>query len=265
MTGSTAPAPFADPREARAAYRDGLRIPTAGHCPGWTQANLISLPQDFAEDFRRFAQRNPQACPVLGVTGPGEVSLPIFDGDLRRDLPAYRVYDRGELTDERTDVVDLWRADLVTFLIGCSFTFEAALLAAGVPVRHIEDGGNTAMYTTSVACRPAGRMAGPLVVSMRPIPAELVEQAIRVTARYPRVHGAPIHIGNPELLGIADIARPDFGDPVRIEPGEVPVFWACGVTPQAAVMRSKPPLAVGHAPGHMAITDARDTDYLDGP
>ncbi|GAA1194384.1 putative hydro-lyase [Prauserella alba] len=261
MTAPRTPDAFADPHEARAAYRDGLRVPTAGHCPGWTQANLISLPADVAEDFRHFARRNPQACPVLGVTEPGEVSLPILDGDLRRDLPAYRVYENGELAGERTDVVDLWRGDLVTFLIGCSFTFETALLESGVPVRHIEDGGNVPMYTTSVACRPAGRMTGPLVVSMRPIPARLVERAIRVTARYPRVHGAPVHIGQPGLIGVDDLDRPDFGDPVRIDPGEVPVFWACGVTPQAAVMRSKPPLAIAHAPGHMAITDARDTEF----
>lgn len=261
MIGRRQQPAFSYPDGARSAYRGGLRTPTAGHCPGWTQANLMSLPADHAEDFLRFAERNPQACPLLGVTEPGEVSLSIFDGDLRRDLPAYRVYEDGEFAGERADVVDLWRADLVTFLIGCSFTFETALLSAGVPVRHIEAGGNVPMYTTTVECRPAGRMAGPLVVSMRPVPAGLVDEAIRVTSRYPRVHGAPVHIGQPESIGIADLARPDFGDPVRIQRGEVPVFWACGVTPQVAVMRSRPPLAIGHAPGHMAITDARDTDY----
>lgn len=259
-------AAFTDPRAARAAYRAGLRTPTSGHCPGWTQANLIALPAEYAADFRLFAERNPQACPVLGVTDPGAVSLPILDGDLRSDLPAYRVYERGELVGERADVTDVWPAGaadsgLVAFLIGCSFTFESALLEAGVPVRHLEDASNVPMYTTSVACRPAGRIAGPLVVSMRPIPADLVEQAIRVTSRYPRVHGAPVHIGQPGLIGIDDLDRPDFGDAVRIEPEEVPVFWACGVTPQAAVMRSAPPLAIAHAPGHMAVTDVRDVDY----
>ncbi|KMS88638.1 putative hydro-lyase [Prauserella rugosa] len=253
---------FTEPFEARAAFRGGTVMPTAGLCPGWTQANLIALPQDHAEDFLRFADRNPQSCPVLGVTEPGAVGLSIFDGDLRTDLPAYRVYENGELVAERADVTDVWRGDLVAVLIGCSFTFENALLEAGVPVRHIEDSSNVPMYRTSVECRPAGRMSGPLVVSMRPIPVDQVELAMRVTSRYPRVHGAPVHIGQPELLGIRDLDRPDFGDPVRIEPGEVSVFWACGVTPQAAVMRSKPPLAIGHAPGHMAITDARDEDYL---
>ncbi|OLT48240.1 hypothetical protein BJF85_13520 [Saccharomonospora sp. CUA-673] len=252
---------FDDPGQARAAFRAGTVTPTAGHCPGWTQANLIALPGEYADDFARFAERNPQSCPVLGVGGPGATSLQIFGGDLRTDLPAYRVYRDGELVAEPTDVTDLWRGDLVAFLIGCSFTFEAALQVAGVPVRHIDDGSNVPMYRTSVECRPAGRMSGLLVVSMRPMPADQVERAVRITARYPRVHGAPVHIGSPELIGIADLARPDFGDPVRIEPGEVPVFWACGVTPQAAVMRSRPPLAIAHAPGHMAITDTRDTDH----
>ncbi|MEU6643742.1 putative hydro-lyase [Saccharomonospora sp. NPDC046836] len=249
------------PAEARAKFRAGLRVPTAGYCPGWTQANLLSLPREDAYDFLLFAQRNPQACPVLDVTEPGETSASIFSGDLRTDLPAYRVYRNGALVDERSEVVDVWRDDLVTFLIGCSFTFEAALLDAGVPVRHIDAGSNVPMYRTNRECRPAGKLAGPLVVSMRPIPAELVATAVRVTARYPAVHGAPVHIGAPGLLGLDDLASPDFGDPVEIRPGEIPVFWACGVTPQAAVMRSKPSFAIGHAPGHMAITDLRDVQF----
>ena len=252
----------ATPAQARSRFRAGLRVPTSGWSAGWAQANLIAVPRDYAYEVLLFAQRNPKPCPVLDVSDPGAVSTPIFAGDLRTDLPAYRVYEHGELVAEVADVRDLWREDLVAFLIGCSFTFEAALLEAGVPVRHIEQGCNVPMYRTSTECRAAGRLAGPLVVSMRPMPASLVSTAVRVTSRYPAVHGAPVHVGDPADLGIADLATPDFGDPVEIRAGEVPVFWACGVTPQAAIMRSRPPFAIGHAPGHMAITDARDSGYL---
>lgn len=246
------------PEQARADFRAGTRVPTSGYCPGWTQANLLCLPREYAYDFLLFAQRNSKACPVLDVTEPGETSASIFAGDLRTDLPAYRVYRDGELAEETTDVTEVWRADLVSFLLGCSFTFEAALLDAGVPVRHLTLGRNVPMYVTDRECRPAGRLSGPLVVSMRPVPADLVATAVRVTSRFPDVHGAPVHVGDPGALGVRDLARPDFGDAVEIEPGEIPVFWACGVTPQAAVMRSKPPFAISHAPGHMAITDLRD-------
>jgi uncharacterized protein YcsI (UPF0317 family) len=250
------------PEQAREAFRGGLRVPTSGFSAGWTQANLISLPREHAYDFLLFAQRNPKSCPVLDVTEPGETSASIFRGDLRTDLPAYTVYRDGELVEERAEVVDLWREDLVSFLVGCSFTFEAALLEAEVPVRHIEQGCNVPMYATDLECRPAGGMSGPMVVSMRPVPAGQVATATRVTSRYPAVHGAPVHVGAPGALGIADLAKPDFGDPVEIRDGEIPVFWACGVTPQAAVMRSRPSFAIGHAPGHMAITDARDSRFL---
>lgn len=250
------------PDEARVRFRQGLRVPTAGWSAGWTQANLLAVPRDLAYDFLLFAQRNPKACPVLDVTEPGAVSSPLFAGDLRTDLPAYRVYEHGELVAEVGDATEAWRDDLVAFLIGCSFTFEAALLEAGVPVRHLEQGRNVPMYRTSMPCRDAGRLAGPLVVSMRPIPAAQVATAVRVTSRYPAVHGAPVHVGDPTALGITDLGAPDFGDPVELGDGDVPVFWACGVTPQAAVMQSQPPFAIGHAPGHMAITDARDSDYL---
>ncbi|MGN9837732.1 putative hydro-lyase [Nonomuraea sp. H19] len=256
----TDPAPLS-PEQARLLFRDGLRIPTSGWSAGWTQANLIALPKDRAYDFLLFAQRNPKPCPVLDVTEPGAVSASIFGGDLRTDLPAYRVYENGEPVAEVTDVTSYWRDDLVCFLIGCSFTFEAALLDAGVPVRHIEAGTNVPMYRTDRACRPAGELSGPMVVTMRPIPAGLVATAVRITSRYPAVHGAPVHVGDPRSLGIADLDRPDFGDPVEVRQGEIPVFWACGVTPQAAVMQSRPPFAIAHAPGFMAITDVRDSSY----
>jgi len=250
------------PDEARALFRAGFRVPTSGWCAGWTQANLLAVPRDLAYDFLLFAQRNPAPCPVLDVTEPGAWSSPRFSGDLRTDLPAYRVYEHGVLVDEVDDVVDRWRDDMVAFLVGCSFTFEDALLAAGVPVRHLEQGTNVPMYRTDVACRPAGSLSGPLVVSMRPMPAAQVATAVRVTSRYPAVHGAPVHIGSPREIGIADLDSPDFGDPVEVRPGEVPVYWACGVTPQAVVMQSRPALAIGHAPGNMAITDIRESEHI---
>jgi uncharacterized protein YcsI (UPF0317 family) len=250
------------PAEARARFRAGLVTPTAGWCPGWAQANLLALPRDLAYDFLLFSQRNPKPCPVLDVLDAGAVSGPLLDGDIRTDIPAYRVYVDGELAEETPDVTSWWRGDLVSFLIGCSFTFEAALVEAGVPVRHVEQGVNVPMYRTTRRCRPAGSIAGPLVVSMRPVPAEQVADAVTVTARYPAVHGAPVHVGDPAALGIADLDEPDYGDAVEVRPGEVPVFWACGVTPQAAVVESRPSLAIAHAPGHMLVTDARDGDYL---
>lgn len=250
------------PAEARLLFRDGLVTPTAAWSRGWTQANLLVLPRDLALDFLVFAQRNPTPCPVLDVLEAGQVSGPLLDGDVRTDLPAYRVYVDGELAEEVTDVRPWWREDLVSFLVGCSFTFEAALVEGGVPVRHVEQGVNVPMYVTDRRCRPAGAISGPLVVSMRPVPADRVADAVRITSRYPAVHGAPVHVGDPAALGIADLGRPDFGDAVEVRDGEVPVFWGCGVTPQAAVMESRPPLAIAHAPGHMLVTDARDSAYL---
>lgn len=257
-------AAIAAAREARARYRDGLVAPSAGVAPGMTQANLIALPRDWAYDFLLYAQRNPQACPVLDVTDAGSYATPLAEGaDLRTDLPLYRVWRDGVLVEEVADGRAAWseHADLVTFLIGCSFTFETGLLEAGIEIRHITDGCNVPMYRTNRACRPAGRLHGEMVVSMRPIPAERVAEAATITARYPAVHGAPVHIGEPARLGIANLARPDFGDAVRVEPGEIPVFWGCGVTPQAAVMASKVPFAITHAPGHMFITDVPDRTY----
>ncbi|QWF78100.1 putative hydro-lyase [Amycolatopsis sp. CA-230715] len=253
------------PARARALFRSGVSEPTTGWASGYAQANLIAVPRDWADDLLLFCQRNPKPCPVLDVSEPGATTTKLADGaDLRTDLPRYRLWENGELVRETTDATPFWREDLVTFLIGCSFTFETALAAAGIPLRHVERGRNVAMYTTTKQCRPAGRLHGPLVVSMRQIPAALVDEAVRVTSSMPAVHGSPVHSGNPRALGIEDLARPDFGDAVVAEPGDVPVFWACGVTPQAALMASRPPFAITHAPGHMFISDRRDTEYRVG-
>ncbi|WP_279482886.1 putative hydro-lyase [Aureimonas sp. SK2] len=251
-------------RAARARYRAGLVQPTAGVAPGLTQANMIALPRDWAFDFLLYAQRNPKSCPVLDVLEEGSRETVLAEGaDVARDIPLYRIWRDGKLAEEVADASAAYAqaGDLVTFLIGCSFTFEAPLEEAGIEVRHIADGSNVPMYLTNRPCRPAGRLSGPLVVSMRPIPAARVADAALISGRFPAVHGAPVHVGDPQSLGIADLAKPDFGDAVRIEPGEIPVFWACGVTPQAAVMASRVPFAVTHAPGHMFVTDAPDAAY----
>jgi len=250
------------PAASREAFRAGAVAPTTGWAAGFTQANLAIVPRDWAYDLLLFCQRNPQPCPLLDVTEPGATTTELAPGaDLRTDVPRYRVWRDGVLVDEPTDVRDVWRDDLVSFLIGCSFSFETALLEAGVPVRHIDQGRNVPMFRTSRPCRPAGRLAGPLVVSLRHVPGSLVPTAVQVTARMPAVHGAPVHVGDPAGLGIADLGRPDFGEAVEPEPGDVPVFWACGVTPQAALMASRPPFAITHAPGHMLVTDVPDAVY----
>ena len=250
------------PARARELFRGGHVTPTAGFSRGYAQANLIALPAGDAFDFLLFAQRNPKPCPLLGVLEPGQVSSELLaGGDIRTDIPSYRIYREGELVDEVPDATGWWRDDMVSFLIGCSFTFESALLDNGVPVAHIEQNRNVPMYRTSLDTVPAGRFSGPLVVSMRPIPASLVADAVRITSRYPAVHGAPVHVGDPAAIGIPDLDHPDFGEAVDMPPGTVPVFWACGVTPQAVVMASRPALAVSHSPGHMLVTDARDLRY----
>lgn len=246
------------PKEIRDEIRRGKWTGvTAGLAPGFVQANLAILPREYAYDFLLFCQRNPRPCPLLEVTDAGspEPAGVAPGADLRTDLPKYRIYKDGELADEVTDITPYWRDDLVAFLLGCSFTFEWALLDAGVPMRHIEQGRNVAMYRTSIACRPAGRFHGPMVVSMRPIPTALVPKAVTVTARFPMAHGAPVHIGNPTAIGIKDPGRPEWGDPQELGPGDVAVFWACGVTPQAVALASRPPFMITHSPGHMFITD----------
>ena len=250
----------------RAACRSGeLAGPTPGLAAGFVQANLVILPKDWAFDFLLFCQRNPKPCPLLDVTDPGdaEPKAVAHGADLRTDLPAYRVWRHGELVEEPTDISAHWRDDLVSFLIGCSFTFETALANAGVPVRHIEEGRNVPMYRTNVRCKPAGRFAGPLVVSMRPLTPGHAVKATQICGRMPRAHGAPVHLGDPTGIGIADLHRPHYGDAVTIHPGEVPVFWACGVTPQAALAEARPPFAITHKPGHMFLTNLRD-HHLDG-
>ncbi|HEX2283921.1 MAG TPA: putative hydro-lyase [Mycobacterium sp.] len=249
---------------ARARIRTGEHAgPTSGLAPGFAQANLVVLPADYALDFLRFCVRNPRPCPLLEVTDTGsprpETLAP--DADLRTDLPRYRVFRDGALVDEPTDVTRYWREDLVGFLLGCSFTFEWALAAAGLPLAHQLQGVNVPMFVTNRRCVPAGSFEGPLVVSMRPFPPADIPRAVEVSARFPAMHGGPVHIGDPAALGIGDLSAPDFGDPVEIGPAEVPVFWACGVTPQAVALEARPSLAIFHAPGHMFITDRPHGDF----
>jgi uncharacterized protein YcsI (UPF0317 family) len=246
---------------ARAA-RGELTGPTPGLARGFAQANVVIVPRELAFDFLLFCQRNPKPCPLLDVTEPG-VSEPHHSApgaDLRTDLPRYCVYQRGELIAEPTDVRSWWRDDLVSFLLGCSFTFEYALLQAGLPVRHLEKGSNVPMYRTTIPCKPAGLFRGPMVVSMRPMkPAEAI-RAIQICSRFPNAHGAPVHIGDPVAIGIERLERPDFGDAVEICKDEIPVFWACGVTPQAIAIEARLPLLITHKPGHMFVTDLRDCE-----
>ncbi len=250
------------PRELRSAIRRGdWKGPTAGCCPGHTQANLVIVPARYAFHFLLFCQRNPRPCPVLEVLEEGkwEPIRTAPGADIRTDIPKYRIFHDGKV-EEAQRITEIWREDLVTFLIGCSFTFEAALIKAGIPVRHVEEGKNVPMYITNIPCEPAGPFRGPLVVTMRPIPATMVSRAVLVTSRFPTVHGAPIHVGDPLALGIEDLNKPDFGDAVTVKEGEVPVFWACGVTPQMAILAAGVDLAVTHAPGHMFVTDLLDED-----
>jgi uncharacterized protein YcsI (UPF0317 family) len=227
---------------------------------GYVQANLVILPREWAFDFLLFCQRNPRACPLLETTEPGQTeAVQTAPGsDLRTDLPAYRLWRDGECVAEVQDLTPVWSADWVAFLLGCSFTFEAALLRAGLSLRHIEQQRNVPMYRTSLRCQPAGRFQGPLVVSMRPFTPAQAIRAIQITSRYPRAHGAPVHLGDPAAIGIADLNQPDYGDPVEVRPAELPLFWACGVTPQAVLRQARPPLAVTHKPGHMFVTDLQD-------
>ena len=252
------------PKEAREIFRNNeMIVPTSGISEGHIQANLAILPKELALDFLIFAQRNPKACPILDVTDIGnpEAKIVAKGSDLRFDVPKYRVYKNGELVDEVTDIEKYWTEEMVGFVIGCSFSFEKAMLNAKIPVRHIEDNHNVPMYLTNIDTVPSGPFHGKMVVSMRPIPYDQVVRAVTVTSRFPSVHGAPVHIGDPEQIGIKNIDRPDFGERSEIKDGEVPVFWACGVTPQSIAMTSKPEIMITHAPGYMLICDPVDEDY----
>ncbi|URZ01562.1 putative hydro-lyase [Clostridium felsineum] len=251
------------PYDVRKIIRQGkISTPTAGMCSGYAQANLVVLPKELAYDFLLFTQRNPKACPLLEVGDVGERKLKYLgeDIDIAKDIPKYRIYEEGILTGEYKDIEKFWRDDFVSFLIGCSFSFEADLIKAKVPVRHIEENTNVPMFVTNIECTPAGIFNGKMVVSMRPIPYDKIVKAVLVSGELPKVHGAPIHIGDPKVIGIKDISRPDFGDAVTIKENEVPVFWACGVTPQAVVMNVKPKIVITHSPGHMLITDIKNID-----
>ncbi|HUY91106.1 MAG TPA: putative hydro-lyase [Pirellulales bacterium] len=251
--------------ELRRAIREGRYSgPTAGLAPGYVQTNVVILPAADATDFAEFCRLNGRACPLVAQTSPGETepadAAP--GADLRSDVPRYRVFRQGAPeAAEPTDIRDLWRDDFVGFLLGCSFTFERALIEAGLGVRHIDEGRNVPMYRTSIACRAAGRFAGPLVVSMRPYRPEQIDRVREISGRYPTMHGAPIHVGDPQALGIEDLSRPEFGEAVTIEPGEIPAFWACGVTPQLALAAARPELAITHSPGCMFVTDLRDEAF----
>lgn len=251
----------ATPAELRAMIRNNELIkPTAGMANGYAQANLAILKKEHAFDFLLFCQRNSKSCPLLDVTEIGS-PIPKFaaqSGDIRTDIPKYRIYKYGELVEEVMDISDYWEDDMVGFLIGCSFTFEHALLNNDISIRHIEENCNVPMYKTNISCVEAGIFHGKMVASMRPIPQKDVVRAAQVTSRFPAVHGGPIHIGDPEAIGVSNIQQPDFGDAVTIREGEVPVFWACGVTPQSIAMETKPAIMITHAPGHMFITDIRD-------
>jgi uncharacterized protein YcsI (UPF0317 family) len=253
-------------REVREAARGGLLTsPTPGLALGFVQANLVVVPKELAFDFLLFCQRNPRPCPLLDVTEPGSPIPEVIagDADVRTDCPRYCVYRNGELIDEPTDIRSIWREDHVAFLLGCSFTFESAMLQAGLPVRHIEMGCNVPMYRTNIRCQPAGVFQGPQVVSMRPLTPQQTIEVVQICKRLPRAHGAPIHFGDPSAIGIRDINKPDYGDAVEIREGEIPVFWACGVTPQAVARESRPLFLITHKPGHMFLTDLRDQELTD--
>ena len=256
---------FQTPTELRAACRSGAYDgPTSGHARGFVQANMVILPAADAADFTEFCRRNPKPCPVLEILGPGdpEPKSSAPGADIRSDLSRYRLFRDGEPAGEATDVSDLWRDDLVTFLLGCSFTAEEALMAAGLEPRHIAETGIVPMYRTTRAAAPAGRFRGPVVVSMRPYAPADARRAAEITERYPMAHGGPLQIGDPDALGIADINAPEYGAPVTILDGELPVFWACGVTPQAALANARPEIAITHAPGYMFVSDLVADDGL---
>ena len=254
------------PAEVRRAIRSGRhRKHTAGLAPGNVQGNVCILPREYAEDFLAFCRANPKPCPLLAVSEPGDPRLPELgeDLDIRTDVPQYRIFRNGEQERDVADIRDLWREDLVTFVLGCSFSFEEALMEAGLSLRYVEQGRSVPMYRTSVDTVPVGRFRGKLVVSMRPFkPADAI-RAIEITSRYPRVHGAPIHVGFPEMIGIKNLAQPWAGDPTEVRADELPLFWACGITPQSVVLEARPSLCITHSPGHMLVTDLKNASLAE--
>lgn len=251
---------FDTAEELRRACRTArFSAPTSGFAQGFQQGNVVILPAACADDFLRFCIRNPKPAPILGISETGSPKLPTLgaDLDIRFDVPRYNVFKNGEAMDTVTDIDALWRDDFVTFVLGCSFSFETALLRAAIPVRHIEAGRNVPMYETSIQTAPAGPFAGPMVVSMRSFTPQDAIRAIILSSHFPQAHGAPVHIGDPVEIGIADISKPEFGDAPVIRAGDVTVFWACGVTPQTAIRHARPEIAITHAPGHMLVTDLR--------
>lgn len=254
---------YQSPQQLRQLIREGtLTGHTSGMAEGYIQANVVILPSSYAYDFLKFCFRNPKTCPLLDVSEIGSYAFPYYgkDADIRSEVSKYRIYKYGQLIEEVTDITELYTEDMVSFLIGCSFTFEHALLEAGVPVRHIEEGHNVPMYRTSIPANPSGQFQGNITVSMRPMTMTQAIQATEITSHFKNVHGTPIHIGTPESLGIANINNPDYGESVTIQPEEVPVFWGCGVTPQSVALDAKPELMITHSPGHMFITDIKDSE-----
>lgn len=242
----------------RARIRSGAyRSTTSGMAHSLVQGNVVILPADWASDFLLYCQSNPVSCPLIGMSQPGDPAIPDLanDLDIRTDIPEYQVFRDGERAETMTDIRDIWREDLVTFVLGCSFSFEDALIRAGLAIRNVEQNLNVSMFRTNIATRPAGRFHGDMVVSMRPFRAADAIRAIQVTTRLPKAHGAPVHIGNPDLIGITDLGTPDFGDPVTINADELPLFWGCGVTPQIALGNARPPIAITHVPGKMLLTE----------
>ncbi len=250
-------------RDARRLFRMGQYTGfTHGFAPGYVQGNLAVLPKELASSFLRFCQLNPKPCPLIGMSPtPGDPSIPELgaDLDIRTDIPKYRVWRNGQLIDEPTTITGHWSDDLVAFVLGCSFSFEEALIEEGIELRHMTCGVNVPMYRTNIACKPSGPFMGPMVVSMRPLKPSDAIRAVQITSRFPAVHGAPVHLGLPEAIGIVDITKPDYGDPVEIKQGELPVFWACGVTPQAVIAAMKPAFCITHAPGSMIVSDVKNS------
>ncbi len=241
--------------------------PTAGFCPGFVQANLAAFPEQYAADFEAFCRVNPRPCPLLEIIGPRSVfSERLAPGaNICETIPRYQIWRDGIAGEQLNNVTSLATPDMVFFLLGCSFSFEEALLEAGIGLRHIEQKKNVAMYRTNIVLSPVGPFSGEMVVSMRPIHKSKVEMARQITALYPDVHGAPVHAGDPGAIGIGDIHHPDYGDPVEIEDDEVPIFWACGVTPQNVLLKARLPFAITHSPGYMFVSDLKNKDFATGP